>query len=601
MRGTVSATSIRLRRQPGHPLAWSVVLLCILIQTVPGQQKNAGPAAAVTDVSVTGASTFTPREILSWMTLRAGSPFSPAALRSDLLSAKEHFRADGYLNAHVTAAESYNADSTTVHLTIEVEQGRRTVLGSLRVAGNISVPSSDLLSLLDSRIGAPLDQQMLESDVAAVLGRYEKLGYPMTGVVADSFEVIGGPVVDSLTLTLVVDEGPRVAINEVRVQGNSETSTNVIVRESRVRMGEYYDPDHMQTVRQRLLRLNIFSSVSEPELYLHGTTAGILIRVQEGRTNTFDGIAGYMPGTGTSDGYFTGLVSVSMRNLFGTARKLQFRWEKEDRHSQDLLLGYSEPWLLGMPVNIGLDFQQRRQDTSYVRQGGNLRIEWMFSEELTAGVIGSAASVFPSADTAAARVPRSSTTSAGVDVVYDSRDDLFSPTGGARYRADYHYGRKSVRAGSLSSGLSGSIQRITLDLDSYLKVFERQIVALGMHGRQVQGAIVDESEFYRFGGTNTLRGYRENQFAGTKVGWINAEYRLLLARRSFVYAFTDVGYYSRPGSDLLGTVAGEAFLYGYGFGLRFESPLGNLGVSFALGKGDSFAQGKVHFGLLNEF
>jgi outer membrane protein insertion porin family len=82
---------------------------------------------------------------------------------------------------------------------------------------------------------------------------------------------------------------------------------------------------------------------------------------------------------------------------------------------------------------------------------------------------------------------------------------------------------------------------------------------------------------------------------------VNAEYRLLLARRSFVYAFLDAGYYYRPANELLGTIVGEAFQYGYGIGLRFDSPLGNLGVSFALGKGDSFAQGKVHIGILNEF
>jgi outer membrane protein assembly factor BamA len=601
MRGTGCATSRPIRRRSGHPVAWIAALLCIFVQAVPCQLKNAGPVAAVTYVSVTGAIAFTPRDVLSWLTLRTGSPFSRAALRSDLLSVTEHFRAEGYLNARVTAVERYNADSTGVDLALQVEQGRRTVLGTLSFTGNVSIPTADLLSLLDSRIGAPLDQQLLESDVAAVLSRYEKLGYPMAGCVVDSFNLTAGPDADSLAVKLVVDEGPRLSISEVRVQGNNETSTNVVVRESRIRMGEYYDPDRMQTVRQRLLRLNIFSAVFEPELYLHGTTAGVLIRVQEGRTNTFDGVAGYMPGTGGSDGYFTGLVSVSMRNLFGTTRKMQFRWEKEDRHSQDLLLGYSEPWLFGLPMNIGLDFQQRRQDTSHVLQGGNLRIDWMFSEELTAGVIGGTESVFPSADTAVARVPRSSTTSVGVDVLYDSRDDLYSPTRGARYRADYHHGRKSVRASGSRNGSSGSVQRFTVDLDSYLKLFDRQILALGIHGRQVQGAIVDESEFHRFGGTNTLRGYRENQFAGTKVGWINTEYRLLLARRSFVYAFTDVGYYFHPGSSVSGTEAGEAFLYGYGFGLRFDSPLGNLGVSFALGRGDSFAQGKVHFGLLNEF
>jgi len=32
-----------------------------------------------------------------------------------------------------------------------------------------------------------------------------------------------------------------------------------------------------------------------------------------------------------------------------------------------------------------------------------------------------------------------------------------------------------------------------------------------------------------------------------------------------------------------------------------ETGLGNMGVSFALGQGNSFGQGKIHFGLINEF
>jgi outer membrane protein insertion porin family len=553
-------------------------------------------------VTIDGATAFTPRDILSWMTLRPGASYSSAAWRNDSLSIVERFRSEGYLDMHLNTRELFAADSATVDLAITINERRRTLLGSLRIAGNSAVGSTELLDLLDSRAGSPLDQRLLESDVAVVLARYEKHGYPLAHCTVDSLMLSKGETTDSLSVTLVIEEGPRVNIQEVRVEGNRETATGVVLRESRIRMGELYDPDRMQTVRQRLLRLNIFSSVSEPELYLHNDVGGVLIRVQEGSTNTFDGIAGYMPGNGVGDeGYFTGLVLVSMRNLFGTARKMQFRWQKEDRHSQELAIGYVEPWLFDLPLNVGVDFQQRRQDTSYVRQGGSMRAEWMLSEVLAVSLIGSTESVIPSADSTAARVPRSSTTSAGVEVVYDTRDDLYSPTEGARYRADFHYGRKVVDETRSTDGPSGNVQRFTVDLDSYRTVFSRQVFALGIHGRQVQGAAVDESEFYRFGGANSLRGYRENQFVGTRVGWVNAEYRLLLARRSFVYAFLDAGYYYRPANELLGTIVGEAFQYGYGIGLRFDSPLGNLGVSFALGKGDSFAQGKVHIGILNEF
>jgi outer membrane protein assembly factor BamA len=558
--------------------------------------------SVVGHVTIDGATVFAPRDILSWMTLRQGVPFSIAAWGRDSLAILERFRVEGYLDVHLKLRERFATDSTTVDLDIAIVECRRTVLGSLRVRGNSALSSEEILELLDSRTGMPLDQRVLESDVAVVLSRYEKRGYPLVLCTVDSLMLREGETTDSLFVALVVNEGPRVNIQEIRVEGNRETATRVVLRESRIRMGDLYTPDRMQAIRQRLLRLNIFSSVTEPELYLHNEHGGVLIRVQEGSTNTFDGIAGYMPGNGVGDeGYFTGMVSVSMRNLFGTARKMHFRWQKEDRHSQELAIGYVEPWLFDLPLNVGADFAQRRQDTSYVRQGGSIRAEWMLSDELTVSLVGSTESVIPSADSTAARVPRSSTTSAGVEVLYDTRDDLYSPTEGARYRADFHYGRKVVNETPSAGGPSGNVQRFTVDLDSYTTLFSRQVFALGIHGRQVQGAAVDESEFYRFGGANSLRGYRENQFAGTRVGWVNAEYRLLLARRSFVYAFLDAGYYFRPADELRGTMVGEAFQYGYGIGMRFDSPLGNMGVSFALGRGDSFAQGKVHIGILNEF
>ena len=47
--------------------------------------------------------------------------------------------------------------------------------------------------------------------------------------------------------------------------------------------------------------------------------------------------------------------------------------------------------------------------------------------------------------------------------------------------------------------------------------------------------------------------------------------------------------------------ASQLFRYGYGFGVRMETSLGNIGVSLAFGEGDSFTEGKIHIGLFNEF
>ncbi len=557
----------------------------------------------VTSLQYAGHTVFTAREIAEWSAIRPRQTYAPERLQQDLVTIRDRYRQAGYYGAMVTvSALLFSDDSGSVDITVGIAEGKQTVLGALVFSGTEGQRGGDIALLQESRVGEPLNVDALEGDLNALLSRYDENGFALAGCRIDSIAIRSGDMVDSAAVFVTVEEGPRLTIDELRVEGNKETRSNVILREARLQPGEPFHPARISSIRERLIRLNIFSQVSEPALYVRGVHGGLLIRVQEGSTNTFDGVAGYMPGaTPDEGGYVTGMVSVIMRNLFGTGRKLNLRWQKEDRHTQDLGVAYTEPWLFGLPLNAGGEFQQRRQDSTYVRQTGRLRAELMVSEDLSLSVVGGSESVIPSSETIMSRVPRSSTLTIGAEAAYDTRNDPYNPTAGARYTADYHYGRKRVSEIPGEDQTRTTIQRFGLDLEVFWTLFPRQVLAFALHGRQIQGGSIDESEMFRFGGTNSLRGYRENQFLGSRIAWTNAEYRLLLGRRSFLYGFFDTGYYSRPG-DATARVPGiEAVQYGYGIGLRFDTPLGNLGVSFALGKGDSFGQGKVHFGIINEF
>jgi outer membrane protein insertion porin family len=229
----------------------------------------------------------------------------------------------------------------------------------------------------------------------------------------------------------------------------------------------------------------------------------------------------------------------------------------------------------------------------------------MITEELSVGVLLRSEVVIPSIDSTHVSTTRqSSTTALGANILYDTRNDLYNPTGGARYRMEYSYGNKKISTDPLRPIIdqgTSPVRKLLVDLDFYVTTFARQIVAVGVHGYEVRGNDIQESDMFRFGGARTLRGYRENQFIGSRVAWTNAEYRFLVGRRSFIFGFLDNGYYSRPADLERNIPAEDGFKYGYGFGLRTDSPLGYISVSFALGQGDSFSQGKIHIGLINDF
>lgn len=149
--------------------------------------------------------------------------------------------------------------------------------------------------------------------------------------------------------------------------------------------------------------------------------------------------------------------------------------------------------------------------------------------------------------------------------------------------------------------LNSTLQRIELVLNVFYELFPKQVAALKFNGKELRGDFFEQSDLFRLGGTNSLRGYREDQFLGNRIFWSNFEYRYLLTRRTYGFLFFDSGYYLRN-EDLQRNIAKqEGFKIGYGLGLNIETGLGVMSVSFALAKGDSFSEGKIHFGLVNEF
>jgi outer membrane protein insertion porin family len=164
---------------------------------------------------------------------------------------------------------------------------------------------------------------------------------------------------------------------------------------------------------------------------------------------------------------------------------------------------------------------------------------------------------------------------------------------------DYHTGTKKSTVAQATS--TSATQRFSLDFEYFLQLFDKQVLGTSVHAREFRGGGIEVSDLYRLGGATTVRGYREGQFLGSRVAWSNIEYRYGVGLRSFFYLFTDVAYVSSP--DLLssGITASEQTKIGYGAGVRLDTAVGLLGVSLALGEGDTFSTAKLHLRLENEF
>jgi outer membrane protein insertion porin family len=560
----------------------------------------------VHSVEFEGNRTLSVNQLTATLSTKRGGPFSESILASDLERILDLYKNHAYLHARI---DSMQVQRDTIPHDVEIHifltEGKLSVVRRVEFDGCQNLTAAELYPGMQLHEGDPFIPSLLEQDVQTLLQQYELKGYPLSKIAVQNVSFVDSADEMSVTMQLHIDEGKTMRISEIRIEGNKTTKDYVIMREARVRDNEFFRSDLPEHIKRRLDHLQLFSSVSLPELYLTETDqAGLLVRVVEGNQNNFDGVLGYVPST-VSDGkgYITGLVNISLRNLFGTGRKLSVRWYQETKSSQETELHYFEPWIASYPVNAQLGFFQRKQDSTFVRMQYDIATELMITEEFSVGISFLQNNVYPSERYDGVKMmAESKTIGFGASVRYDSRDNPTTPTNGILYSTEYQTGTKQTfSSDAFPIGSRSTTRRVVFDLLYYLSPFLRQVIAMELHLRDFSNDHADVSDLFRIGGATTLRGYREGFFLGSRLVWTNLEYRFLVATRSFFYGFIDFGYIVQPAFAAVDGKASEQSKVGYGIGVRMDSALGLIGVSIALGEGDTFSTSKIHIRLINEF
>ena len=568
-------------------------------------------AQRVEKIEISSNKVFSEDEIRRWAGLNSGQNYFPGIIDTSLSRISNVLSANGYFNPSFNDSRlEFSSDSQKVTLYLNISEGKPTIIQNVFFSSADSTNIEEYISSFDYLKGEIFNQYEIVSLINNLLTDLENQGFPFALVRIQSVYLYNDSTGDDnlADLYLTLDEGNKSTIDKIEVSGNTSTKDYVVIRELRIEPGEVYSQEKVEDIPQRLNKLRFFDPVPTPGFYLDSDNSGVLqINVKEKNTNNFDGIIGYIPPQNENEsGYVTGLVNITLRNIFGTGRAAAINWEKLTRISQELELQYLEPWLFGYPFNLNARLFQRIQDSSYVQRiiGGGL--EYLATQDISASAFVLAEQVIPAARAIPSfTVYNSSSITTGVGLKIDMRDDPIATLSGFIFENSYSYSRKTINGPAEyiteTTQTRINLQRITAGFGAFFQIFPRNVIALKVNGRELSGPFFEQSDLWRFGGTKTVRGYREEQFLASRCAWSNLEYRLMLSPRTYTFVFFDSGYYLLEPVPEIGIQRGEDFIFGYGLGIALDTAIGLLGVSFAFADGDTFSEGKIHFGIINDF
>ena len=506
-----------------------------------------------------------------------------------------------------------------VSITVEIVEGKQIRTGTLTLTGNQRFLETEIRDELGLKQGKFFTQVALERGIEQVQTLYSKHGYPKVEIAPQDFQF--SPETGTVDFTLNISEGSQVKIGEVKVSGLEKTKSEVVIREIRVKPDQNFDQRDIDTSYRRLRNLGYFYQVN-PNVLEAGDTEDRInfhARVTEAKTGQLSGVIGYAPPDSDADAapQLTGVFEASETNLLGTGRQFNFYWKSG--LLKILRLGYAEPWILGKPLTIGIEYGQLKEqrtnreqlttETVSEERSSNLSTTTnfgrVFEGTMTLGYkqinvpnsatlppttvppldIQSQTSLFPepspitSTETDAYSGTKYSLT---LRLTRDTRDYFLNPTHGRRDSIAFEVSRSDFR-----------LRKAWLSLQQYFPTWRKQTIAVELHGAAAWGVNIPPTELFYLGGATTLRGYDEDWFSGPRRVYANLEYRFLVGPDSQIFIFTDLGAVTLIEKPSVF----DKLRVGYGFGARLESRGGILRINYGLAAGDSLLRGKIHVNL----
>ncbi len=445
-----------------------------------------------------------------------------------------------------------------------------------------------------------------------LLGFYENHGYPFAQVKLDSVKLND----NQISAALFLEKKRLEKIDSVIVKGDLKVSPQYLYGYLGIKPGDFYDESKIKAISTRLKSLPILYETKPMQVIFVENKVKIFLYLNKKSANQFNGIVGILPGS-TGQINITGDVSLDLQNTFHHAEDLGFHWQHIQAQTENLTANFSYPYIFKTPLGFDEDFKLFKQDTTYLQIDEKIGLKYLmaggnywkvFYENITSSLI--AISQLENQTSGLPPYADATTQLFGIEYKATALDYIYNPTKGYELLVNVAAGTKQIRQNpKLNPALYEGLQlnsdeyRANIKAACFVPFLSRSTFEFAVNGGYINAPSLLLNDLYRIGGFSILRGFDEQSKYVSTYGVGTVEYHYLLEQNSFLFLFYDQGWCRETLTSSISYFNDTP--YGFGAGMDFQTKAGIFSISYALGKDFStpvsFKQGKINFGLINNF
>ncbi|MEL6693771.1 MAG: outer membrane protein assembly factor BamA, partial [Pseudomonadota bacterium] len=324
-----------------------------------------GPVTGVRSINFIGNEAYSDRRLRSevvtkqsrwWRFFSSNDNYDPGRLEFDRELLREFYQNKGYYDFRViSAVADLTPDREDFYITYTIDEGEQYTFGEVDVETALDKLSSEgLKRAVPFSEGDLFRGDLIEDTIDTLTYAAGIAGYAFVDITP---RLEADPETRKVNVTFAIDEGPRVYIERININGNTQTLDRVIRRELRVTEGDAFNRVLLDRSRNRVRALGYFENVEITERAGSRADRTVVdIDVEETATGELSFAAGFS----SVDSFLLDL-SVTQRNLRGRGQTFVARVSASDRQ-QFVDFRFQEPRFLDRNLSAGLELFSTRSD-----------------------------------------------------------------------------------------------------------------------------------------------------------------------------------------------------------------------------------------------
>lgn len=315
-----------------------------------------GSVAAIQQINVVGNAVFDDAQLkdlfvlkkTNWLSFfKNDDKYAREKLSGDLERLRSWYLDRGYIDMDIHSTQvSLTPDKKHVFITVNISEGARYTVRSVKLGGDLKVPQDQLEQLLLIKPGQVFSRKVMTDTTSLISRRLGNEGYTFANVNAL-------PVPDDklhmVDITLTVDPGKRNYASRINFRGNTRTADEVLRREMRQMEGGWASTYLIEQSKVRLERLGFFKEVNVETPAVPGTDDQIDVNysVEEQASGSITASVGFAQSSGLILG-----GSISQNNILGTGNFASIGLTRSEYQSK-YNFAFTNPYFTPDGVSLG--------------------------------------------------------------------------------------------------------------------------------------------------------------------------------------------------------------------------------------------------------